>query len=385
MRVRGIRAMIAQNALTLLLGLAAPPVMPVAGQVAPAAGQRINGEAAGLSRLTAIAVSNEGVLAVAQDQDGQVRLFDRQGRPVARLGRMGEGPEEFRSVRPLGWVGDTLWVTDYRLFRISFFDSRGNFIRSAPLPASLAATGFPALSGAFTPRARGVRSDGTLLMNVRRRGSAIPGMPPDVRYIDEFYVVTAMDGVALRIVSRAPTDECHRRAPTSDLVLPHCPRPLSAVAGDGTRVAHLTSVAGRNGRGTYTLRIVPADAGEPIVHQREVRLRPISRSVRDTTLAILGRERSAALRALARGYQVPSHHPAVRWLEIASNGEVWVGLWGQEDATTREWHVYPVDGRSPRTVLLPVDASPHAPGYGGIWVAEKADDGTEALVFFRAP
>lgn len=370
--------------LLVLLGLFTPSARGdgQTGTRAPAE-SRIIGEEQGLSLVSAIAVSSRGVLAVAQPQDGQIRLFDARGRPLARVGRRGEGPGEFRAPRPIGWLADTLWVADYQVFRLTWIDAQGTVLRSAPLPASLGTARVPALDESFTPRVQGVRADGHLLLSVRKRGAAIPGMASDVKYVEEYYVLAEPGGQALRVVSHAPRDDCHRRAPTADLVLPHCPRPLNGVAGDGSRVAHVTSRMVGNGRGEYRLRIVTTAGGLPVVHRREVRLRPISRAVRDTTLAILGRERSPLLRSLARGYEVPSHHPAVRSLAISSHGDVWVGLWSQEGREVREWHVYPADGGAQRTVFLPVDASPYAPGRGGIWVAERDEDGSEDLVFYR--
>lgn len=74
-----------------------------------------------LSWITAVAVDSTGAMYVGQPQNGTVRVYDAEGNFVRNLGSAGEGPGEFRSIQDLGWVGDTLWVLDPELGRITLF------------------------------------------------------------------------------------------------------------------------------------------------------------------------------------------------------------------------------------------------------------------------
>lgn len=62
-----------------------------------------------------------------------VHRFDRAGAWLSTIGAEGDGPGEFRRLDGMGWRSDTLWVSDGRLGRLSFFDRNGVFKRSVRL------------------------------------------------------------------------------------------------------------------------------------------------------------------------------------------------------------------------------------------------------------
>lgn len=62
-------------------------------------------------------------------------LFGADGRPLRRIGRRGQGPGEFVSIRALEIsAGDTIHVFDGQLQRVSILDPELNFVRTVPLP-----------------------------------------------------------------------------------------------------------------------------------------------------------------------------------------------------------------------------------------------------------
>ncbi len=72
---------------------------------------------------------------IAQPQDQTVRVHDaRTGRLIRRLGRSGEGPGEFRNPNWIGLLGDSLWVNDGSLRRVTFFDRDGTHLGDRPYP-----------------------------------------------------------------------------------------------------------------------------------------------------------------------------------------------------------------------------------------------------------
>jgi hypothetical protein len=62
-----------------------------------------------------------------------IRVYNKEGRFQRWLGRKGEGPGEFRAISGT-WVaeGDTVIVYDSFLRRITYFDLRGDLIRTVP-------------------------------------------------------------------------------------------------------------------------------------------------------------------------------------------------------------------------------------------------------------
>lgn len=120
----------------LLASLLAP--LPSAGQEAPPAHhlQCIvtipgagNGGAHFLTGVVTVIESVEGTL-VVHDRNPEPSLlaFDAEGRFLYRIGREGRGPAEYLMIDALGFLGDTLWVTDPRQRRVTWY-RRGDRLR----------------------------------------------------------------------------------------------------------------------------------------------------------------------------------------------------------------------------------------------------------------
>lgn len=77
------------------------------------------------------AILRDGRLLVADGRTGLVRMFGPLGDLLGQVGSSGEGPGEFRSPASLNVVrGDSIWIWDRALWRMSLFDSAGVFVRS---------------------------------------------------------------------------------------------------------------------------------------------------------------------------------------------------------------------------------------------------------------
>lgn len=85
-------------------------------------------------RIVGAARLSDGSVAVVDPTVDQVRLFDETGEHLRSLGRMGDGPGEFKNAW-LVWVrpGDTLWVGDYRPWRYNVFAADGAWSRAVEL------------------------------------------------------------------------------------------------------------------------------------------------------------------------------------------------------------------------------------------------------------
>jgi hypothetical protein len=84
---------------------------------------------AGFTDIGGIAVDSEGLVYVLERRDRAVRVYDTSAQLVRTIGRSGEGPGEFRSPLLLGLLGDTLWVNDVGLRRVTFFSRGGTVLR----------------------------------------------------------------------------------------------------------------------------------------------------------------------------------------------------------------------------------------------------------------
>lgn len=71
-----------------------------------------------------------GRLLVRDRQADGVLVLDREGRFVHELGQRGEGPGEFVQISGVGVTGDTVWVLDWGLDRVTLFGEDGRVLRT---------------------------------------------------------------------------------------------------------------------------------------------------------------------------------------------------------------------------------------------------------------
>lgn len=74
----------------------------------------------GLVAVPTAATDRLGHLYLSQPLDHNIKVFDDQGRLIRVIGRRGQGPGEFERVQHIGFRGDTLFVTDPQLDRVTF-------------------------------------------------------------------------------------------------------------------------------------------------------------------------------------------------------------------------------------------------------------------------
>ncbi len=88
----------------------------------------------------------EGTIVIGDDYGTTIRYFDSTGDPVGTVGRSGKGPGEFGGVWWVGRCGgDTVFVWDNSLGRMSVIASSRRVIRQFRIPADSVGAGPPAL------------------------------------------------------------------------------------------------------------------------------------------------------------------------------------------------------------------------------------------------
>lgn len=95
---------------------------------------RIDAEREDVPRVSNVAVGPRGSIAVPLYVEGKIKLFDSTGKALFTVGRQGAGPGELNRIANIGWVADTMWVTDVNQRRVSYFGPNGKLIRTAANP-----------------------------------------------------------------------------------------------------------------------------------------------------------------------------------------------------------------------------------------------------------
>ena len=87
-----------------------------------------------LSEISSADVDADGNIYVGQPQEQHVKVFAADGSLLRTIGRRGKGPGEFSSVTAVRVLRDTLWVSDARLQRVTYFSLDGRVIRTSRWP-----------------------------------------------------------------------------------------------------------------------------------------------------------------------------------------------------------------------------------------------------------
>ncbi len=88
-------------------------------------------------RISALAVDALERFWVVDGQAREIRLFDRDGRPVETIGRRGSGPGEFERPVAIDRAPDgRMWVMDPQNGRVSVFDTTGAYVEGLRSPIS---------------------------------------------------------------------------------------------------------------------------------------------------------------------------------------------------------------------------------------------------------
>lgn len=332
--------------------------VPAASAQAPAARWALVPEArigavdgpAALSEVRNLAVGADGTLYVSQLAERTVRVFDASGRPVRRLGRSGRGPGEFSNPGRLALRGDTLWVSDFALRRVSAFSTRdGRFLHDHTLPGWTH-------EGAGTP----VRSA------VPVAGGALVGSPASAMTRVANGEITAepllrMEPPSLRpeVVSWLSTRNrvlYAQLAPGRVMAGPQLvsDAPLWDVSADGGGILVVERTAASSAdSAAFTVTRSRPDGTPQWRHRYRYAPRPFPRGF-DRTLIdrYLGNarpgavpDREAAERGIRRAMYLPPYRPPVTALVPGRDGTVWLRREEPDPGASAVWNVLDESGR----------------------------------------
>ncbi len=348
---------------------------------------RLDAEAEDFSMVTRVYVGpRRREIVVPLPQDMHLRIYDSTGARVATVGRLGSGPGEFQHLAAIGWVADTLFVSDSRQRRVTYVGPDGKVLRTGALPAGLALkrlsnTGADTSFWSFETSA--AYPDGSLL------GRAVLSAEPPAG------IFPASDGVVFVRISQAGTARLVARLPPNkdprwtmsvggfQKPVPFAFRPQSAVAADGSLLAHITADQSSTENGTYTVSLFGANGDTIFVRAYAYRGTAIPGSVRDSAIAAITASEgppAGPFQALARQWLPPVYAPVER-MTLGLDSTVWVDL--RPDTEGPVTLILDQRGDAIGTVLVPAHSRIQRASRSHVWTTEIDEYGLASVVRYR--
>jgi len=336
---------------------------------------RIDGNITDLTLIEWVGIFRDGTIAVLQPADQTVRFFSVSGAPLGAFGRKGGGPGEFERPLAAGWVGDTLWIRDPLLRRITFVSPQRALLRTVPTPSKLLPAGASASDTTVyhTSYPRAVYAGDTLLMSAFNRATQTASL-----------LRTSSTGTIVKSIVDEPN-----AAPSSvtldlangklSLRAPFMPRLLTDVAPDGRLSALLTTDMKQS---TYTLTVIGANGDTAFVRDIGFVGEPVpSDSMEQAVEKALERVTGTAQRMNAKRQVealVPDHFAPVTRMVVDGLGRTWLGL--RPRAGVSRWLLFSGRGRPLGTVSLPGNSRVVAASENAVYAITMDDMDVESVV-----
>lgn len=345
-------------------------------ELAPELEPTIDGEEALLSPVDWVGASSQGILALLEPQHQEVRLFDGHGEETDAVGGQGEGPGEFESVSRIGWKGDTLWVADHRLDRVSVFSPDFELDRTITHHESSEISSF---------QAHALLAGDTVI------GSGWPS-DADMRVDDEVLVRMTDEGQEHEVLTEVPQRDDGTVHVMADVGIFATPVPFTrpvhwSLSPNASRIVvvepefddpesepdtgHLV-VTVLNERGErHSHREIPFDA-EPITSQAADSA--IQEHAEDLPDADAREEYEEAVREL-----LPPAHPPVEDLVVGSDHSIWLRLRPEDDGQI-PWLMLDPDGEPQARLMLSEDEALHSAGEGELWLTRVDETDVPSVI-----
>jgi len=358
----------------LYLGLLAVPLLTATGQTQPRTllVERAGAIEAASNHLTHVGwlgISPGNDIIVTQPVDQSIRVFDASGKPKVAAGRGGDGPGEYRALSQAGWKGDTVWVFDNRLARVTLLTPQLTVARTVPFSFVLTLANGETINGNSTnvngsaqtifPSLVGMNADGTY--------SFEPSFSQSVTFPENWnrpprtsnaYVRANPIGAVTRLLAWTPP------SPPCDNLPSLCPRIVKAISPNGSRIAIAEPTVEGTDSGTFRLTLI-SQRGDTV----------FSRRVPYDGLLVSQAYVDSSLRVISARNGTPPKKPAVTVMPplaaafVADDGTTWLAEATNGDQ--RVWLQVDNNGQLTAKVTLPAAAVIRAASAGRIWTVQR--------------
>ena len=343
------------------------------------------------TRVGALEVGPDGTIFSLHPDEGVIRRWGAEGTPAGTVGQTGDGPGELRHPQSMGWRADTLWVMEAGTFRVSFFDSRGRFIRDdaprielgsggtggrrgrRPWPVALLEDG--SLYG-VTPALSQEVATGVLTEIAHVRMGPEPGVSDTLALLP-----TGVESVLGIVVGQGG----------AFLPQPFADGILTTMAKDGSAlvVVERTAAAGPDARYVVTRIELDGDTAYsrpfaydpvPIPEQRlDSTVEALSSDLYDRVGERMDLSPDGFAERVRNALHTPRYHPPVRNVFSGRDETTWLGV-GLPGPDGNTWRVLGGAGDPIGTVVLPRGLRVMAGSRDAVWGIERDARGVEYIV-----
>lgn len=296
----------------------------------------------------------DGHLFVSDADNLHVLIIDSTSAIVGRMGRNGEGPGEFRSLRALGVLRPYAWAYDARLGRVTTIDARGKALKVVRLPQSIHAN--EGGGGSFRLLA--------LMIESRYVGESGPDRASLTGWAKErpkgtrALVVVDSTGNLARVLGWVSPNPCTKDFPFAGAVTPlpvvFCTPPTTAASADGATGAVVEDLAHGRKQGIVRVRAVDTRTGNAVIRDVMVDRAPVTQAERDSAVSSILRQLPAApeLRREYSEQRVVEYKPGYRSVMIDNNRRVWLKV---QQTATEGYRLLGIHGRDAVIVQVLLD------------------------------
>jgi len=341
----------------------------------PAEAVRIDGTDQQLSRVTGVAILPDSAVAIAQGQQAEIRFFSWTGAATGRAGGRGQGPGEFTRIGGVGWKGDSVWVADPGLGRLTLLTATGELGRLIDTPEELVlrvGAGEYRLH-AYAPL--GMDSTGDLVMSVDV-GPAGPelGVDPGTTAIGR----VGIDGTVKNIIGLIRSGRTQVSTPQGTAVVAFANPGYYAVDPEAGYV--VAAYSPLEGEDAESVLITAWNVRGDTLFDTRIPFEgmPVTAAMKDSVGRRIREVLPPVLAAAVEASPLPRYVPPVGRILAGRDGTVWIE-WADRSGGT-EYLVLDAEGQRMGTLSLPRTSRITAATEHEIWTIERNGVDVESVV-----
>lgn len=281
----------------------------------------------GFSIVSGIEVGSHDRVYVLERLEGKIRVYDHAGALLNKIGGQGSGPGEFELPSSFGLTGDSIWVYDSRLRRVTVFTTDGDLVTTLAASGVRLAVQEPSVSVRVYPH--GLDQDRLFVSSWAISGTRTqPAIVPRVRFDWRGEIVDTISWDTL-----APPDRSADRVQIGPLTVP-TPN-LASDGAIGTQIDYdqvtIERRAPGSGAGSFSVTRT-SESGDTVYHTRfAYHAEPLSAAAQDTLLmpyvrayAELGTDTADVEATVRRHAIIPKYAAPISTYRVANDGTLWL-------------------------------------------------------------